>query len=100
MLQYSPPLAPTEYRVRRLDLATGGVEDVPDKGSGWADAMSGTARTHAFAPDGRRLYTLYTTGDPAAGDATAFVHVLDLDEQWAFCVFLPVPMGVAGAGTR
>jgi DNA-binding beta-propeller fold protein YncE len=98
VLQYTPAGAPTQYQVRRLDLTTGAVDDVPDKASGWGDAMAGTARTHALAPDGRRLYTLYTTGDPMAGTATAFVHVLDLDEQWAFCVFLPVPFGVGGGG--
>jgi DNA-binding beta-propeller fold protein YncE len=100
VLQYTPPLAPTQYQVRRLDLGTGVVDDVPDKASGWGDAMAGTARTHALAPDGRRLYTLYTTGDPAAGTATAFVHVLDLDEQWAFCVDLPIPFGTVGGGAR
>jgi DNA-binding beta-propeller fold protein YncE len=99
VLQYTPAAAPERYQVRRLDLTSGAVDDVPDKASGWGDAMAGTARTHALAPDGRRLYTLYTTGDPAQGTATAFVHVL-LDEQWAFCVDLPVPFGVGGGDTR
>src|SRR5262249_22137612 len=32
--------------------------------------------------------------------ATAFVHVLELDQQWAFCVDIPLPFGATGGGAR
>jgi hypothetical protein len=58
------------------------------------ESMRGTARVQAMSADGSRLYTLYTTDDPTAHTgATAFVHVLDLNEEWAHCVDLPAPIG-------
>jgi hypothetical protein len=51
--------------------------------------MRGTARAQAVAPDGRRLYTLYTRDATADEPAEAFVHVLDLDNEIASCVDLP-----------
>ena len=44
-----------------------------------------------MAPDGSRLYTLYTSEEN--GQRYSFVHVLDLDEQWAHCVDLPLTFG-------
>ncbi len=51
--------------------------------------MRGTARSQAIAPDGRRLYTLYTRDATPDAPAEAFVHVLDLDAETASCVDLP-----------
>jgi outer membrane protein assembly factor BamB len=87
VLQYRPPLAPTTYQVRRLDLATGDLHDVYSVDGHLQNRMRGTARTQAMSPDGTRLYTLYTLRD--GGETSAFVHVLSLDEEWAHCVFLP-----------
>ena len=53
------------------------------------EPMRGTARAQAMAPDGRRLYTLYTRDATATEPAEAFVHVLDLEHERATCVDLP-----------
>ena len=89
VVDYTPAAAPTEYRVRRLDLTTGRVHDVFSRDKELQEAMPGTARTQTRSPDGGRLYTLYEVEDLG----TAFIHVLDLDEQWAHCIDLPKPFG-------
>lgn len=94
VISYLPPAAPTSYQVRRLDLATGEVGDVYSIDHELQEAMGGTARVQRWDPSGRRLYTLYTVDDPHARPERAFVHVLDLEEQWAHCVDLP--LGFAG----
>jgi len=94
VIDYLPPLAPDRYQVRRLDLATGAVGPVVSPDGATQGQMPGVARTQVMAPDGSRLYTLYTS-QTATGAAYAFVHVLDLDEQWAHCVDLPRPFGEA-----
>jgi hypothetical protein len=84
VLSFQPPEAPTSYQVRRLNLRSGAIEDVYSVDAELQETMRGTARTQAWDPDGSRLYTLYTDDR-----GTNFVHVLDLDEQWAHCVDLP-----------
>ena len=72
------------------------------------EPMRGTARAQTMAPDGRRLYTLYTRDATATAPAEAFVHVLDLEHERATCVDLPAefaanPVGavaVSPSGTR
>ena len=88
VVEYVPPAAPDRYRVRKLDLDTGEVGAVYSVDGHLQESMRGTARVQAMDADGSRLYTLYTTDD-----GTAFVHVLDLDEEWAHCVDLPAPIG-------
>ena len=65
VIDFVPPLAPERYRVARLDLSAGTVGDVHSKEQELQEPMRGTARAQVMAPDGRRLYTLYTR------DATA-----------------------------
>ena len=89
VIDFVPPLAPERYRVARLDLARGSVDDVRSKEEELQEPMRGTARAQAVAPDGRRLYTLYTRDATADEPAEAFVHVLDLDAETASCVDLP-----------
>jgi hypothetical protein len=89
VIDFVPPLAPERYRVARLDLARNTVDDVRSKEQELQEPMRGTARAQAIAPDGRRLYTLYTRDATADEGAEAFVHVLDLDDQTASCVDLP-----------
>jgi hypothetical protein len=89
-LDYRPALSPDRYRVRRVDVGSGVVSDVPSNDKEVRGDMQGVARTQALSPDGRRLYTLYTV--PGA-QPRAFVHVLSLDAQTANCVDLPVPFG-------
>lgn len=97
VVDFSPPMAPDRYRVRRLDLATGEVGDVYSADKELQQDMRGTARTQVFAPDGSRLYTAYTLVDEATGHRRAFIHVLDLDGQWAHCVDLPPDFAGDGA---
>jgi len=91
VIEYVPATAPTSYRVRKLDLTTGEIGPVYSVDGHLQESMQGTARVQALTADGRRLYTLYTTPDGAA-----FVHVLDLEEEWAHCVDLPSPIGSSG----
>lgn len=94
VVQYLPARRPTRYRVRRLDLVTGSVEGVYSVDAHLQRAMRGTARIQAASPDGRRLYTLYTTAG-TGGVEHAFIHVLSLDELWAHCVDLPPSFAAA-----
>jgi hypothetical protein len=89
VIDFVPPLAPERYRVARLDLSRGSVDDVRSKEAELQEPMRGTARAQAVAPDGRRLYTLYTRDATPTEPAEAFVHVLDLDAETASCVDLP-----------
>jgi len=91
VVQYLPPMDPDRYQVRRLDLATGQLTLVPSIDGANQGQMPGIARTSVMAPDGRRLYTLYTSEEN--GQRYSFVHVLDLDQQWAHCVDLPLSFG-------
>ena len=91
VIQYFPPLLPDRYEVRLLDLSTGELRDVPTPDGANRGQMPGIARTHVMAPDGSRLYTLYTSEEN--GNRYSFVHVLDLNDQWAHCVDLPLDLG-------
>jgi hypothetical protein len=113
MLQYLPPVDPASYRVVRLELDKGSVEDLygRTKGAQPMGPMSGTRLEQVPAPDGTRLYTLYT--DQPADYAkeyseyaksghgpVAFVHTLDLQESWAYCVDLPRAFGSGEASAK
>jgi hypothetical protein len=89
VIDFVPPLAPERYRVARLDLRSNTVDDVWSREDELQAPMRGTARAQAIAPDGTRLYTLYTRDATADEPAEAFVHVLDLDDETASCVDLP-----------
>lgn len=98
LVEYRPPLNPDVYSVRQLDLATQAITPVPSPDKDLQEDMRGTARTQAMAPDGTRLYTLYTLELPrhdGTVDRHAFVHVLDLRERWAHCVDLPSTFATA-----
>jgi hypothetical protein len=88
VIEYSPPLDPDRYRVARLDLASAQIGDVYTTEKELQGPMRGTARMQVLAPDGSRLYTLYTKAN-----REAFVHVLSLDDQVANCVDLPKGFG-------
>ena len=91
VVQYLPPMRPDRYQVRRLDLRTGELTMVQSIDGANQGQMPGIARTSVMSPDGRRLYTLYTSEEN--GQRYSFVHVLDLDKQWAHCVDLPLTFG-------
>jgi YVTN family beta-propeller protein len=98
VVEYLPPMRPTSYRVRRLDLRTEEVGGVYTVDAELQEAMQGTARIQTASPDGARLYTLYSLQD-ADGTKHAFVHVLSLDEEWAHCVDLPPTFGTTTEGS-
>jgi len=90
------------YRLQELDLATGRLSRLGARIKQLApEEMQGAGRTARWAPDGSRLFTLFTRqpaaghDDGPAGHVTAFVHVLDT-RGWAHCVDLPVGFGVTG----
>jgi hypothetical protein len=93
VVNYLPAEAPTYYQVKQLDLATGELHDVFSVDEALQETMRGTARTQTWDPEGDRLYTLYTLDGGGA-----FVHVLDLDEEWAHCVDLPFGIAATSAG--
>jgi DNA-binding beta-propeller fold protein YncE len=99
-LAFLPPMNPTRYSVRRIDLRTGTVGAVPDRDGGVRDPMPGYAQTQLMSPDGHQLYTFYVSAEPvhAHGETYhAWVHVLNLAEGWAHCVELDEAIGVSGA---
>lgn len=103
VLSFDPPTDPAGYTVQRLDLASGALTDTAAPQVGLNPKMAGKARAQVLHPDGTFLYTLYTltdapVKDPAAvtqggDDRWAFIHVINLDEQWSYCIFLEQPVG-------
>ncbi len=104
LLEFVPAENPDHYFVRQLDLATGEIATVYSPNVELAPEMRGKARTQTFSPEFDFLYTLYTLDagdeplrDPADADnpeRRAFIHVLSLREDWSFCIFLPLPIGL------
>ncbi len=105
------------YRVRPLNLASGQLEPTlgPTKQE-LVEVMNGRGRRQVWSPDGTRLYTLYIRQthhhhDPTQSSGAqaqhihaepgtdAFVHVLDLEEEWAFCLDLPEAFGAGDLET-
>jgi hypothetical protein len=109
ILEFVPPTAPDSYYVRRLDLATGEMTDTGAPQVGLNPKMRGKARASVLHPDGDQLFTLYTlpqTGEPVfdtehGGDTPlhAFIHVINLKENWSYCIFLPEPIGTVDEAT-
>ena len=78
------------------------------------EEMRGDGRQAVLSPDRQWLYTLYThqpdhlhTRDLLAGargpgrdHVHAFVHTLNLNEGWAFCLDLPAPFGLGPASAH
>ncbi len=87
---------PGSYRVRPFNLETGELEEIlgPTK-LPFDEAMNGNGRRQVWSPDGTRLYTLYIRQalHQHSQETNGFVHVLDLDEEWAFCLDLPPAFG-------
>ena len=109
LLQFEPAESPDHYLVRELDVASGLVGAVKSTQVDLQPEMRGVARAQVVAPDGRRVYTAYTipsgadpvhdVADPVSSERWAFIHVLDLEEGYDFCIFLPVPMGTVNEAT-
>ena len=108
VLEFVPPTEPDSYYVRRLDLDAGTMSDTGAPQVGLNPKMRGRARASVLHPEGDQLFTLYTlpqTGepvfDPEAADTPlhAFIHVINLKEDWSFCIFLPRPIGTVDEAT-
>jgi hypothetical protein len=108
LLDYLPPDAPDRYRVRVLNLGTGAVDPLltRDKAvipSGAEEEMRGEGRSAVYVQRSQFLFTLYThqpdhehTRDLIAGrgaEVHAFVHSLNLEIGFAYCIDLPAPFG-------
>jgi hypothetical protein len=110
VLDYLPPTAPDRYRVRILDLASGAftallTRDKKVVPPGAEEEMRGQGRQAVYATGRTMLFTLYThqpdhehTRDLIAAragrpDVHAFVHSLNVDFGYAYCVDLPAPFG-------
>jgi hypothetical protein len=111
VIQYLPPAAPSLYRVAALELEDGDVYPVVGRFKTWARRMPGTRLEQLLAPDGGQLYTLYSSQPAEYADGydvaqsssdrpVAFVHVLNLQDQWAFCLPLPKRLWDAPAGQQ
>ena len=94
LLEYLPGGAATHYQVRRLDVATGRLQDgaVVDKRN-IDEQMNGSAVTQVAGRSGW-VYTLYR------GDHGLFVHALDTADGFAVCVDLPGTEAAASATDR
>jgi hypothetical protein len=116
VLDWLPPAAPDRYRVRAVDLMSGTPGPLLTRNktpvpAGAEEEMRGEARQAVFAPDLTTLYTLYTnqpdhqhTRNLLAGqrraEVPAFVHTLNLDIGWAYCIDLPNPFGHGAAAAH
>ena len=84
VLEY-PNAADSYYHVRVYEVLAGqlGGYTVVDKGSP-NEVMTGVRLSGVFSPDGNWLYSLY-----ARANEGAFVHALNLNQPFAFCLDLP-----------
>jgi len=114
VLDYLPPEQPDRYRVRAVDLATRTLTALwtRDKKSippGAEETMRGEGRQAVYDRSRKILFTLYThqpdhqhTRDLIGAradkpDVHAFVHSLNLEQGWAYCIDLPGPFGETAA---
>jgi hypothetical protein len=99
-VDYLPALQPTRYSVRKVDLATGRISDVPDRDGSVRTPMPGYSSTQLMSPDGHQLYTFYSSSEAIHDDGEtyhAWVHVLNLEDGWAHCLDLDEQIGLSGA---
>jgi hypothetical protein len=114
VLDYLPPEKPDRYRVRAVDLASRTLSalwtrDKKPIPPGAEESMRGEGRQAVYDRSRKILFTLYThqpdhqhTRDLIGAradkpDVHAFVHSLNLEQGWAFCIDLPGPFGEADA---
>ena len=64
LIEYLPAEAPQAYRVRSLDLQTGRVTSVAGRFKTPPLRMPGIRLRQVYSPDGRQLYTLYSSRSP------------------------------------
>jgi hypothetical protein len=86
LIQHVPPEAPEHYVIRLYDLAKNHLIDgvLRDK-TATEDIMTGLAWNGLASPNGRWLLTLYLN----TGRNVAFIHSLDLVDNFPVCIDLP-----------
>lgn len=76
----------SRYRVRMYDRGAGRLDPsvIVDKRDQWETSMAGYPNTRVTGPDGSWVYTLYRNADHGP-----FVHALNAQDSYAFCIDLP-----------
>ncbi|SRR6266498_412160 len=76
----------SRYRVRWYDRRAGRLDPtaIVDKRDAWETSMAGYPNTRVTAPGGEWVYTLYRNAVHGP-----FVHALNAEEGFAFCIDLP-----------
>jgi DNA-binding beta-propeller fold protein YncE len=76
----------SRYRVRMYDRGSGKLDPnvIVDKREQWETAMAGYPNTRVAGPGGSWVYTLYRNADKGP-----FIHALNAQDSYAFCVDLP-----------
>lgn len=102
LLKFLPAEDPYYYEVHRLDLASGELLDTFVPEIEVEPSMRGHARSQVMTPDGKSLLTLYSLEPSEERIANpldpnrahySFVHVISLEEESSFCIFLGSPFG-------
>ena len=99
LVEYLPADAPTHYRVRVLDWATGELRwpsNLRDKVQAVDTEMAGISRDQVVAADRGLLFTLYRGHHAGEGEDYAFVHVLGMTGG-VWCLEVPAALGLGAA---
>lgn len=111
-IDHRPADDPVAYRVSTIDLETSTItETLGPRKIALVEEMRGSGRQQVWSPLGDQLYTLYlrqyhdhghvepgaSVHDHAVNQTAAFVHVLDVEGDWALCVDLPEGFGLGPA---
>jgi hypothetical protein len=86
------------YRVQTIDLSNGERYDTSSRDKTVErEDMHGTSVRGVLSADRTLLATLYR--NPGDAHEPAFVHILDLQNGWAYCADLPPPFGTGPEGS-
>lgn len=86
LIEHRPALNPTHYLVRLYDLAAKRLQpDALRAKTATDEVMTGLAWGGLATPDGRWLLTLYLN----TSRNVAFIHALNLEDKFPFCIDLP-----------
>ena len=86
------------YRVQTIELASGERYDTSSRDKSLErEDMHGTTVRGVLNADHTLLATLYR--NPGDAEEPAFVHILDLENGWAYCADLTAPFGTGPEGS-
>lgn len=94
VVEFVPPLAPTHYKVRVLDLSTGTIGlplNLRDKAQSVDQLMAGISRSAFLAARSGLLFTLYRGHHDEGHGSYAFIHTLGLGNG-VWCLEVPPAM--------